>query len=180
MPGGPPTRYEILLPPTGRKLALCRVCGPRRVGGPMRRPVRVPGSCRTWWLVVYRAYLRDRGLSSWPRSLLGARCQHEAVFHPSAWATIDRPLAQGKLAGSPDAGNLWPTGGWLRRGAAHIPFPARATAGRLARAYSASPHPLVVDPRSFGGLEPAKAGSSRREAGWSTTTVRSEPLKQSS
>src|ERR1700730_7001622 len=33
-------------------------------------------------LVAYRAYLRDRGLSSWPRGPLGARWHLDAVFHP--------------------------------------------------------------------------------------------------
>jgi hypothetical protein len=33
-------------------------------------------------LVAYRAYLRDHGLSSRPRGLLGARCHLDAVFHP--------------------------------------------------------------------------------------------------
>jgi len=63
-PGGHQRGMKSFWPPSGRRFALCRVCSLRRVGGALRQPVRVPGGCRTWMLVLHRAYARDGGLSS--------------------------------------------------------------------------------------------------------------------
>src|SRR2546421_10633708 len=77
-----------------------------------------------------------------------------------AWATIDRLLAQGKLAGSPDAGNLWPTGAGYVAALHTFLIPAR-----LLRVGSHAPIRRLLNLVSlirarFGGLEPAQAGSS--------------------
>src|SRR5260370_17564882 len=92
MPRRPPTRYEILFATHWPLLAQCRVGGLRRVGGPLAAAGTLAGSRWTWMLVVHRAYVRHRGLSSSTRSLLGPRCHHEAAFHPTTSKIRRAPL----------------------------------------------------------------------------------------
>ena len=65
----------------------------------------VPGDAAGWWKRFDENAPQGLGfLAAWmaDQCLLGQG--------PSAWQTIDRLLAEGKLGGRPDAGDVWPSG----------------------------------------------------------------------